>query len=80
MEHYEASIAIDRELRDKEKQVAPLTYLGGTYRDWGQYDKAVESYERLLSLCKELKSGNLECQADALRGIGMTICKIRRQR
>jgi tetratricopeptide (TPR) repeat protein len=75
VENYEASLAIDRELGDKEKQVAPLTYLGGAYRDWGKYEKAVESYERLLALCRELKAANLECEADALQGIGMTYGK-----
>jgi tetratricopeptide (TPR) repeat protein len=62
------ALAIDRELGNRDDEVAPLANLGNTYYELGQIPQAIELYEQALAISRV--TGNRQAEAAVLAGLG----------
>jgi tetratricopeptide (TPR) repeat protein len=58
IEHYEEALAIDKRLGQEGNVATRLNNIGGVYKSWGQYDKAIKYYEEALAISKKTWAGS----------------------
>jgi CHAT domain-containing protein/Tfp pilus assembly protein PilF len=68
IEYYQQSLAIFKEIGDREGEALSLNNLGVAYRSLGQYPKAIEYYQQSLAIFKEI--GDREGEARSLNNLG----------
>ncbi|XP_020912958.1 tetratricopeptide repeat protein 28 [Exaiptasia diaphana] len=54
IENYEKTLAIAKEISDRQVEGAAYGNLGVVYQSFGEYHKAIEYYEKGLSIAKEI--------------------------
>ncbi len=67
-EVYAESLAICREIGDRQGEANVLDALGEVRLQWGEYAAAEEAYEASLAICREI--GYRQGEANALLGLG----------
>ncbi len=66
--YYEQSLAIVREIRDRQREADILKSMGTVSEKLGQYARALEYYEQSLAIARELN--NRQAEAEILQSIG----------
>ena len=66
---YEEALAIVRKLGREGKVATYLNNIGGVYKSWGQYDKALKYYEEALAIVRKL--GREDNVASSISNIGV---------
>ena len=69
IEFYQQSLAIKKELGDRQGQANSLNNLGNAYLNLGQYPKAIKFHQQSLAIFQEL--GDRQGQASSLGNLGL---------
>jgi tetratricopeptide (TPR) repeat protein len=71
--HYQTSLAIKRELGDRQGEASTLGSLGILSRKTGRWDEAVSYYKQQLEICREL--GDRPGESGVLNNLGVVYAK-----
>jgi CHAT domain-containing protein len=70
IEYYQQSLAIKKEIGDRNGEAKSLGNLGNAYNSLGQYPKAIEFYQQSLAITKEI--GDREAEGINLSNLGVS--------